>query len=79
VNAGHLRIRSATGARAGIVWLSLLTCLAMFCLLMIYIVREQPAGTWIALVAMLALSFAIEVAYRRRTGRTLVALIRREV
>ena len=29
----------------------------MFALLMIYIVTEQPAGTWIALVGTLALSF----------------------
>ncbi len=47
----------------------------MFALLMIYIVTEQPAGTWIALVGTLALSFLLEWLYRRRTGRRLVALI----
>jgi amino acid transporter len=74
VNYGHLRIRADTGARASIIWLSLLTCLAMFVLLMIYIVEEQPAATWIALLAALALSVAIEWAYRRRGGRTLASL-----
>src|SRR5882724_10304139 len=30
VNAGHLKVRQQTGASAAIVWLSLLTCVAMF-------------------------------------------------
>ena len=34
VNAGHLRIHRETGARPAIIRLSLITCLAMFALLM---------------------------------------------
>jgi amino acid transporter len=76
VNYGHLKIRTDTGAQASIIWASLLTCVAMFVLLMVYIVEEQPAATWIALVAAAALSIAIEWAYRRHSGRTLASLKR---
>jgi amino acid transporter len=76
VNYGHLKIRTDTGAQASIIWASLITCVAMFVLLMVYIVEEQPAATWIALVAAAALSIAIEWAYRRHSGRTLASLKR---
>ena len=36
VNAGHLRVLKETGANAIIVWLSLITCLAMFVMLGVY-------------------------------------------
>ena len=42
VNAGHLKVLRETGASAVLVWLSLLTCLAMFAVLCAYIYREQP-------------------------------------
>ena len=42
VNAGHLRVLDQTGANAIIVWLSLLTCLAMFAVLCVYTYQEQP-------------------------------------
>src|SRR5688572_5576572 len=48
VNGGHLRVLKDTGANAIIVWLALLTCLAMFAILAVYTWREQPA----ALVAL---------------------------
>jgi amino acid transporter len=70
VNGGHLRLLNATGANAAIVWLSLLTCLAMFVILSIYTWREQPAAIT-ALVAIAAASFAAEWLYRRWTGRTI--------
>jgi amino acid transporter len=70
VNAGHLRVLSATGANAAIVWLSLLTCLAMFVVLCVYTYEEQPAAL-IALVLIAVASFAAEWLYRRLTGRTL--------
>ena len=68
VNAGHLRVLGQTGANALIVWLSLLTCLAMFAILCVYVYQEQPA-TIVALVVIAAASFAAEWAYRSWTGR----------
>src|SRR6266566_4453290 len=68
VNAGHLKVLKQTGASAPLVWLSLLTCLAMFVVLCAYIAREQPRAL-AALVAIAAASFLAEWAYRRWTGR----------
>jgi amino acid transporter len=68
VNAGHLKVLKQTGASAPLVWLSLLTCLAMFVVLCVYIAREQPRAL-AALVAIAAASFLAEWAYRRFTGR----------
>jgi len=70
VNAGHLNVLRATGAKAVIVWLSLLTCLAMFVVLCVYTYQQQPAAL-VALVLIAAASFAAEWLYRRWTGRTL--------
>jgi len=70
VNAGHLRVLKETGANAIIVWLSLITCLAMFVMLGVYTWRQQPAAI-VALVMIAAASFAAEWAYRRWTGRTI--------
>jgi amino acid transporter len=70
VNAGHLRVLKQTGANAIIVWLSIITCLAMFVMLGIYTWRQQPAAI-AALVIIAAVSFAAEWAYRRWTGRTI--------
>ncbi len=68
VNAGHLKVLSETGASALLVWLSLLTCLAMFAVLCAYIYREQPRAL-AALIIIAAAAFAAEWAYRRWTGR----------
>ena len=68
VNAGHLKVLEATGANASIVWLSLLTCLAMFAVLCWYIYQEQPAALAV-LVVIAAMSFAAEWLYRSLTGR----------
>jgi amino acid transporter len=70
VNAGHLRVLKETGASAIIVWLSLLTCLAMFAVLSVYTWQQQPAAIG-ALVIFAAGSFAAEWGYRRWTGRTI--------
>lgn len=70
VNAGHLLVLKQTGASALIVWLSLLTCLAMFAVLAVYTYQQQPAAL-VALVLIAAVSFAAEYAYRRVTGRGL--------
>src|SRR3712207_3269252 len=41
---GHLRVHRQTGAQPAIIWASLITLLAMFVLLMIYIMSNQPAA-----------------------------------
>jgi amino acid transporter len=68
VNGGHLRVLKQTGANAVIVWLSMLTCLAMFAVLGFYIFQQQPAAI-AALILIAAASFAGEWLYRRWTGR----------
>ena len=68
VNAGHLKVLDQTGASAIVVWLSLLTCLAMFAILCVYTYQEQPRAI-AALILIAAASFAGEWAYRRWTGR----------
>ena len=68
VNAGHLLVLKQTGANATIVWLSLITCLAMFAILGVYTYQQQPAAI-AALVLIAAASFAVEWVYRRWTGR----------
>ena len=45
--------------------------LALFALLLGYTIHTGPASTWLTLLAVLALSFVIEVFYRKRTGRAL--------
>jgi amino acid transporter len=70
VNGGHLRVLGQTGASAPIVWLSLITCLAMFGVLGIYTYRQQPTAL-AALAGIGAASFVAEWAYRRWTGRTI--------
>jgi amino acid transporter len=72
VNGGHLRVLKATGANAIMVWLSLITCLAMFAMLGVYTWRQQPAAI-VALVIIAAASFAAEWTYRRWSGRTIKA------
>lgn len=68
VNAGHLLVLKQTGASAIIVWLSLLTCLAMFAVLSVYTYQQQPAAI-AALVLIAAASFVAEWIYRRWTDR----------
>jgi amino acid transporter len=70
VNAGHLRVLDQTGASGLVVWLSLISCLAMFAVLARYTYQQQPAAIG-ALVAIGAASFLAEAIYRRISGRTL--------
>lgn len=70
VNGGHLRVLKETGANAVIVWLSLLTCLAMFAVLAVYTWQQQPAAI-AALVLIAGAAVAAEWLYRRWTGRTI--------
>src|SRR4029453_4013979 len=68
VNAAHLRVLGQTGANAVIVWLSLITCLAMFVVLAVYTWQQQPLAI-AALVVFAVGSFAAEWGYRRGPGR----------
>jgi len=68
VNGGHLLVLRQTTANPVIVWLSLLTCLAMFFILGVYTYQQQPAAV-VALAIIAAASFAAEWLYRRFTGR----------
>jgi amino acid transporter len=68
VNAGHLRVLEQTGANAVIVWLSLVTCLAVFATLAVYTYQQQPAAI-LALLLVAAGSYVAEALYRRWTGR----------
>jgi amino acid transporter len=68
VNAGHLRVLKETGANPVVVWMSLITCIAMFLILGAYIYQQQPAAL-LALGIIAAASFFSEWAYRRWTGR----------
>jgi len=70
VSLGHLRVHRQTGAKPAIIWASLITLLAMFVLLIIYIMSNQPAAA-LALIVTLAVSVLIEWAYRRWSGRRL--------
>jgi hypothetical protein len=70
VNAGHLRVLKQTGANAIIVWLSLISCLAMFAMLGVYTWRQQPAAI-VALVIIAGVAFVAEWVYRRWSGRTI--------
>jgi amino acid transporter len=70
VNAAHLCVLGQTGANAVMVWLSLITCLAMFAVLAVYTWQQQPLAI-AALLVFAAGSFAAEWGYRRWTGRTI--------
>jgi amino acid transporter len=72
VNAGHVRVLEQTGANAIVVWLSLLTCLAMFAILCVYTYQQQPRAL-VALIIIAMASFAAEWIYRRSSGRKIIA------
>ena len=66
----HLRLAGQYGGSRVIVWIALVTVLAVFALLMIYQWRTNRGafyGTWIAF----GTAFLVEAAYRRATDRTL--------
>lgn len=71
VSVGHLRVRRQTGGKTAILVIAILLNIALFALLFGYIVRKGETTTWVTLLAVLALSFGIEWAYRRLTGSSL--------
>jgi len=73
VNAGHLRLVGQTGARPGLIWMSLVACFALFVLLAWYIWRHAPSAL-VAMAVLLPACFAVEALYqarRRGTGPTM--------
>jgi amino acid transporter len=76
VSVGHLRVYRDTGAKRWLLVLAVVLNAALFALLLGYTIHTGPASTWITLLAVLALSFVFEVAYRKRTGRSLKLEVR---
>lgn len=71
VSVGHLRIRDQTGARRGPLVAAVALNAALLVLLLGYTVHTGPPATWLTMLGALAVSFAFEAIYRRRTGRPL--------
>lgn len=69
VNAGHLKILSQTGANKSLVMISLILCLALFCILEIYTWQHSRSAVY-TMVALLVGSFAVErlVYFRPKIG-----------
>jgi len=61
VNAGHLRILKSTGANKSLVVISLILCLALFCILEVYTFMHSPSAIY-TMMALLVGSFLIEAA-----------------
>ena len=70
VNAAHLRVIRQTVAKKSLVWGAMLTCLAMFVILSVYIYQNAKAAL-VTMVALLPVCLALEWVYRQRTGRCL--------
>ena len=72
VSFGHLRVRRETGAKAPMLVAAIVLNAVLFLLLLGYTITTGPATTWVTLLVGLLLSFAVEIGYRKRTGRRLV-------
>jgi amino acid transporter len=70
VNVAHLRLIDKTGARRWAVWVSVVTNVAFFAILVKKLIASNPAALW-TLAGALAVCFAAEWIYRRATGRAL--------
>ena len=68
VNAAHLKIIPATGAKRWLVWLSLIACLIMLGVLSCYIYQNSKPAL-ITMIGLLPCCFALEWVYRTWTGR----------
>lgn len=70
VHAAHLRVLAETGGNKWIVTLSLVSCLAMFAVLSVYI-YENSRPALITMIALVPICLAAEWAYRTMTGRAI--------
>jgi amino acid transporter len=70
VNIAHLKLYRETGAKPILIWLSILCCLASLGILFYFESRSSPL-TLIIFGMVIALSFSIEIVYRRLSKRNL--------
>ena len=71
VNLGHLRIAGQTGAKRWILICSVVLNLAMFALLFIQPILNHETLTWISVIALLIISFLVELDWRKKNKRNL--------
>lgn len=71
VNLGHLRIAGQTGAKRRILICSVVLNLALFALLFIQTILNHETLTWISVIALLIISFLVELAWRKKNKRNL--------
>ncbi|WP_195923237.1 APC family permease [Lactobacillus crispatus] len=71
VNLGHLRIAKQTGAERWILICSVVLNLALFALLFIQTILNHETLTWISVIALLIISFLVELAWRKKNKRNL--------
>ena len=71
VNLGHLRITGQTGAKRWILICSVVLNLALFALLFIQTILNHETLTWISVIALLIISFLVELAWRKKNKRNL--------
>ncbi|XEL51381.1 APC family permease [Lactobacillus crispatus] len=72
VNLGHLRIAGQTGAKRWILICSVVLNLALFALLFIQTILNHETLTWISVIALLIISFLVELAWRKRINATCI-------
>ena len=71
VNLGHLRIAGQTGAKRWILICPVVLNLALFALLFIQTILNHETLTWISVIALLIISFLVELAWRKKNKRNL--------
>lgn len=71
VNLGHLRIAGQTWAKRWILICSVVLNLALFALLFIQTILNHETLTWISVIALLIISFLVELAWRKKNKRNL--------
>jgi amino acid transporter len=76
VSVGHFRIRAQTGARAWAIVLAAVTCVSLLAVLLYNMITAAPTSV-LGLGITLMGSFLFETIYRRRSGRTLGAILTR--
>ncbi len=69
VCVSHLRLRKETGGVAAITWIALIGCLAVFAMLLTYLIRTDPASA-AGLLGLILVSVLVEWSYRRITRRS---------
>jgi amino acid transporter len=69
VNFGHLRVRTATGAKAILMWGSIVSCLVLFAFLSVYIFQTRGLLTLILNAVLLVFSVGVEAILRNTEYR----------